>query len=55
MEAIALEGPETVGWVRSRDTAGGRSRELRPRSEIDVLSGQVHKVTPVAPQPVVEV
>jgi hypothetical protein len=39
MKAIALEGREEVGWMRSRDAAGGRSRELRPRSDIDVLSG----------------
>lgn len=55
MRAIALEGQEEVGWVRSRDPAGGRSREMRPRSEIDVLSRQVNQVTPVSPKPVVEV
>lgn len=41
--------------MRSRDAAGGRSRELRPRSDIDVLSGQVHEATPLSPQPVVGV
>ena len=35
--------------------ASGSSREVRPRSEIDVLSGQVNQVTPVSPKPVVEV
>lgn len=55
MEAIALEGQEEMGWMRSRDAAGGRSHKVRPRSEIDVLSGYVNQVTPVAPQLVVEV
>jgi hypothetical protein len=35
--------------------ASGGSREVRPRSEIDPLSGQVNQVTPVSPKPVVEV
>ncbi|MBL9058859.1 MAG: hypothetical protein JNK88_02390, partial [Mangrovicoccus sp.] len=35
--------------------ASGGSREVRPRSEIDPLSGQVTEVTPVSPAPVVEV
>jgi hypothetical protein len=35
--------------------ASGGSREVRPRSEIDVLSGQVNQVTPVSPTPVVKV
>ena len=55
MEAIALEGQEEMGWMRSRDAAGGRSHKVRPRSEIDVLSGYVNQVTPVSAKPVVEV
>jgi hypothetical protein len=35
--------------------ASGGSREVLPRSEIDVLSGQVNQVTSVSPKPVVEV
>lgn len=35
--------------------ASGGSREVRPRSEIDPLSGQVNQVTPVSPTPVVDV
>ncbi len=38
-----------------RAAAGGRPREVLPRSEIDVMSGQVNQVTPVSPKPVVEV
>ncbi len=55
MKAIALEDQEEMGWMRSRDAAGGLWREVRPRSEIDVLSGQVNQVTQVSPQPVLEV
>jgi len=54
MKAIAMEGQEGMDWMRSRGAAGGRWREVRPRSDIDVMSGQVNLVTPVAPQPVVE-
>jgi hypothetical protein len=35
--------------------AADRSHDLRPRSEVEVLSGQVNQVTPVSPKPVVEV
>lgn len=38
MKAIALEGQEEMGWMRSRDAAGGRSREVRPRSDIEAAS-----------------